>query len=67
MTITLDDKIRALRREIAMRYRVYPNRVADGRMTQAAADREIASAEAILQDYVDEKARRSAPQATLDL
>lgn len=67
MTVTLDDKLKALRREIGMRYRVYPNRVREGRMTQAEADREIAIAETILQDYVDEKARRSATQAALDL
>lgn len=67
MAITIDDKIAALRREIGMRYRVYPKRVADRRMTQADADRQIAIAEAILQDYVADAARRSATQTALDL
>ncbi|MCA0268762.1 MAG: hypothetical protein LCH53_06035 [Bacteroidetes bacterium] len=67
MTISIDDKIKALRRELAMRYRVYPNRVQARKMTQAEADREVAIAEAILQDYVDERARRAAAQTTLPL
>lgn len=52
MAVTLADKIRTLRREIAMRHKVYPGRVAAGRMTQAEADREIEIAESILGDYL---------------
>jgi hypothetical protein len=44
---TLEEMIECARREVRMRRRVYPRWVADGRMTQAAADREIASMEAI--------------------
>ena len=51
MTITRDMKIAALKRELHMRGRVYPHRVAEGRMTQADADREIAVMHAILADY----------------
>ena len=51
MTITRETKITALRRELQMRGRVYPHRVAEGRMTQAEADREIAVMRAILADY----------------
>lgn len=39
---TIDDLIACADREITMRERVYPRRVADGRLRQAAADREIA-------------------------
>lgn len=52
MAVTLADKLRTLRREIAMRHRVYPGRVAAGKMTQAEADREIEIAQAILADYL---------------
>jgi hypothetical protein len=53
MTITRDMKIAALKRELHMRGRVYPHRVAEGRMTQADADREIGVMQAILADYTD--------------
>lgn len=57
MAIIIHDKIKALRRELTMRYRVYPRRVEAGKMTQAEADHEIAVAEAILHDYESIKAR----------
>lgn len=38
-------------REVKMRRRVYPRWVEGGRMTQAAADRELAIMEAIAADY----------------
>lgn len=57
MAVTLADKIRSLRREIAMRHRVYPGRIAAGRMTQAEADREIEIADAILADYLAQQSR----------
>ena len=44
-------KLKCLEREIAMRRRVYPSWVRDGRMTQDHADREISTMEAIAQDY----------------
>jgi len=49
--ITHDDKRACIEREIKMRKRVYPRWVEKGTMTQAQADREIATMEAILADY----------------
>ncbi|MCA0270144.1 MAG: hypothetical protein LCH53_13150 [Bacteroidetes bacterium] len=67
MNVTLADKIKSLRREIAMRYKVYPRRVAEGRMTQAEAeaDREIEIATAILSDY--ERTQRKADQLSFGI
>lgn len=45
------EKLAAIEREMKMRRRVYPRWVADGRMTQAKADAEIAVMEAIAEDY----------------
>lgn len=45
---TLQDEISCVRREITMRSRVYPRRVADGHMKQEAADREIETMRAVL-------------------
>lgn len=41
------------KRELGWRRHVYPNRVADGRMEQAKADREIAMMEAIAEHYAE--------------
>lgn len=41
--IPLTAQIIDVAREIGMRQRVYPRRVADGKMSQAAADRHIAA------------------------
>lgn len=46
------EKLEAVRRELKYRRRVYAKRVADGAMTQALADRQIAIFEAIEADYV---------------
>lgn len=46
--VSLDDQIRCLKREIAMRQNVYPKWVTSGRMKQDAADREIAAMTAAL-------------------
>lgn len=45
---TLADQIAAVKREIALRERVYPRWVADRRLTQDKADREIAAMKAVL-------------------
>lgn len=50
-TFTIAEKLGAAEREIKQRRRVYPNLVATGRMTQAAADHQIALMEAIAADY----------------
>lgn len=49
----LADQIACVRREIAMRARVYPRRIADGRMTAEAAAREQAAMTAVLQTLVE--------------
>ena len=58
MSYTTATKIRALKRELAMRRRVYPRRVKAGKMSQAEANRQIAVFEEILQDYEQEKTER---------
>jgi hypothetical protein len=46
--ITLADQIKCVAREIALRKAAYPGWVANRRLTQAKADREIAAMEAVL-------------------
>lgn len=46
-----DEKRAAAEREVKFRKRVYARRVAEGRMRQEQADREIALMEAIAADY----------------
>ncbi|BEV44373.1 hypothetical protein [Afipia carboxidovorans] len=48
---TDDEKAAEAERELRMRKQVYPRRVADGRMTQADADRKIAIMAEIAEDY----------------
>lgn len=45
------EKAKEAHREVQMRCRVYPRRVADGKMTQAEADRKIAVMVSIEADY----------------
>lgn len=47
--ITIEDEIEELSREAKMRRRVYPRFVADGKMTQAKADRQIAVLESAVE------------------
>jgi len=49
--VTRHEKAECIRRELGYRRRVYARRVAEGKMKQAAADKEIATMEAILADY----------------
>lgn len=58
-TYSTSDKLIVVERELKMRRRVYPRRVADGRMTQPQADFEIAVMEAIAEDYraIEQKER----------
>ena len=44
---TIAEQLDCIEREIRFRRRVYPRRVADGKMTQAAADRQIAVMESV--------------------
>lgn len=46
--VSLDDEIKAVKRELAMRERVYPGWVKAGRMRQAEADTEIRRMRAVL-------------------
>lgn len=47
-TIPMSAQVECVRREIAMRERVYPKWVAAGRMTQKKADDELAAMAAVL-------------------
>jgi hypothetical protein len=55
LPIALDAQVREVEREIALRRRVYPRWIESGRLTQSAADRQIAVMQAVL-----ETLRRSA-------
>jgi len=48
---TREEKLKEIAREIALRRRVYPNRVMTHRLSQQAADRQIAIMLAIAKDY----------------
>lgn len=50
---TRKEKLDCVRREIAMREKVYPRWVSFGRMTKADADREIRTMMEIAEDYAD--------------
>jgi hypothetical protein len=51
MTFTMEEKRRAIERELNHRHRVYPSRVMNHRMSQKLANEQIAIFEEILQDY----------------
>jgi hypothetical protein len=63
--VTLVAKIASLKREIAMRERVYPGWVRAGRMKQDAADREIRIMRAILKDMLIIRAQAAEPELAL--
>lgn len=46
--IPLEEQIKEAHRELAIRQRVYPKWVKEGRLTQEAADRQIANSKAII-------------------
>lgn len=48
MSVPIHEQIKCVEREIALRRSVYARRVSSGSMTQDAADREIATMEAVL-------------------
>ncbi|HEY2146645.1 MAG TPA: hypothetical protein VGH32_01830 [Pirellulales bacterium] len=56
MTFTYTQKLEAVRRELRLRQRVYPNRIESRRMTPQEADYQIKIMEAIIEDY-DEMAK----------
>ncbi len=51
MMVTDKEKLACAEREVKMRQRVYPTWVTSGRMRQVDADREIATMQAIADDY----------------
>jgi hypothetical protein len=51
VTCTLNQKIACLERELRFRFRVYPRRIAQGLLSQAAAAHEIKVMTDILDDY----------------
>ncbi len=51
MAYTAREKMRAAQREVNYRRYVYAKRIADGKMTQAKADAEIAIMDEIARDY----------------
>lgn len=55
-TINLVRQADCVKRELAMRGRVYPKRVADGKMRQAQADEEVQVMQAVLQTVQDHAA-----------
>jgi hypothetical protein len=58
-----------VRRELSMRNRVYPKRIAEGRMSQTQADKELAEMTAVyatLQRLDREESERNAPSLALD-
>jgi hypothetical protein len=62
--ITIEDMLAEVDRELAMRRRVYPRFVAEGKMTQAAADTQLARLEAIREHL---RQSHEPPQADLVL
>lgn len=54
---TVDEEIACVEREIRLRLRVYPRRVADGKMTQKLADKELAAMNAVLRRLHEVKGR----------
>lgn len=49
LSVSLPRQIQCIQRELSFRRRVYPRWVAEGKMTQAKADEEIAVMEAVIQ------------------
>lgn len=49
MTVSIENQILCVKREIMMRKRAYPRWVSDGRMTQEGADKELAAMQAVLE------------------
>jgi hypothetical protein len=48
MTVSLEDQIKCIQREIGMRERVYPNLIGAGKMRHDKAEQEIAHMRAVL-------------------
>ncbi|MFN3891944.1 MAG: hypothetical protein ACK4MV_16235 [Beijerinckiaceae bacterium] len=66
MTITTADKLKELRREMGQRKRVYARLIENGKLTQEAANRQIAILESIILDY-EAKEKAEQPQGSLGI
>jgi hypothetical protein len=55
--ISLDDQIKELQRELALRDRVYPHLVANGKLRQPVADRNVARMRAAMATLRDLRQR----------
>ncbi len=62
--ITIDEQIAEVKREIAMRNKVYPKWIEAGSLAKAKADFQILAMEAVLISLQD-LAKKTAPQAGL--
>lgn len=58
MSITIDEQIKSVAREIALRRNVYPKQVANGRLKQDQADYEIRVMESVLRTLSAIKTKR---------
>ena len=65
MTITIDDKLQCVVRELGYRYRTYPQKVAKHKMSQSEADHELRVMETIVEDY-RRSAQVRAPELPID-
>jgi hypothetical protein len=59
VSVTFDDAVQELKRENAMRYRVYKKWVQENRMTQEAANKQMAGLKAALNILLELKARQN--------
>lgn len=57
--MNINQQIKTVQREIAMRKRVYPRWVSQGKMTKAKAEHEIKAMEAVHQTLVDLASEKS--------
>lgn len=64
LEITLEQQIACVRRELALRQRVYPKWVSAGRMKQADADKELAAMQAV-HDTLSAIAKERQPELSL--
>lgn len=49
VAVTIAEQVQCVKRELGYRERVYARRVADGKMTQKLADRELTAMRAVLE------------------
>ncbi len=67
MAVSIDDQIACVEREIRMREQVYPRWIAQRKLTQPTADKQIAGMKAVLDTLQTVKAATPPAQAGLGL